>query len=78
MNLPCIFDFCQLAYRKGEIPKYLKEMKLKENERNQLISQIDVNCPPGHTVLTEAERIESLNIAQKSMFKSHGILSLFL
>lgn len=54
------------AYRKGEIPKYLKEMKLKEIERNRLISQVDVNCPPGHTVLTEAERLESLDIAQKS------------
>lgn len=54
------------AYRKGEIPKYLKEMKLKEIERNRLISQVDVNCPPGHTVLSEAERLESLEIAEKS------------
>lgn len=41
-------------------------MKLKEIERNRLISQVDLNCPPGHTALSEAERLESLDIAQKS------------
>lgn len=53
-------------YRKGEIPKYLKEMKLQEEERNRLASLVDVNCPPGHTVLSEDERLESLQLAQKS------------
>ncbi|XP_031630015.1 uncharacterized protein LOC116345099 isoform X2 [Contarinia nasturtii] len=53
------------SYRKGEIPKYLKEMKFREEERSRLMSLVDVNCPPGHTVLTESERLESLNIAQK-------------
>lgn len=41
-------------------------MKIKEVERSRLISQVDPNCPPGHTVLSETERIDSLNIAQKS------------
>lgn len=65
------------AYRKGEIPKYLKERKIKEVERNRLISQVDANCPPGHTVMSEEERIESLNIAQKSI-KSFYRSSVFI
>lgn len=56
-----------VAYRKGEIPKYLKEMKSREEERNRLMALVDVNCPPGHTVLTESERLESLQIAKQSM-----------
>lgn len=48
-------------------------MKVKEVERNRLISQVDVNCPPGHTALSEAERIESLSIAEKSEFESELI-----
>lgn len=59
------------AYRKGEIPKYLKELKSREEERNRLIALIDLNCPPGHTVLTESDRVESLNIAEKSMTQMH-------
>lgn len=56
------------AYRKGEIPKYLKEMRIKEVEKNRLASIVDVNCPPGHSVLTETERLESLEIARKSNY----------
>lgn len=58
----CLFA----AYRKGEIPKYLKDMKIKEIERNRLLSLVDVNCPPGHTLLSESDRLESLQITQKS------------
>lgn len=58
-----------LAYRKGEIPKYLKEMKFQEEERKRMTSLEDVNCPPGHTVLSDDERLETLQIAKKSTFK---------
>lgn len=47
-------------------------MKSREEERNRLISLVDVNCPPGHTVLTENERLESLNIAEKSLYTIHS------
>lgn len=45
-------------------------MKIKEAEKNRLDSLIDANCPPGHTVLSETERIDSLEIAKKSNYKS--------
>lgn len=41
---------------------------MKEAEKNRLESLIDVNCPPGHIVLSEEDRIEALNIAKKSNF----------
>lgn len=44
-------------------------MKIREAEKNRLDLLIDINCPPGHTVLSESERIESLDIAKKSNFK---------
>lgn len=56
------------AYRIGELPKYLKEMKIREAEKMRLESLIDPNCPPGHTLLCEVDRLESLNIAKKSKF----------
>lgn len=57
------------AYRVGELPKYLKEMKIKEAEKSRLESMIDMNCPPGHIALSEDDRLESLNIAKKSKCK---------
>lgn len=41
-------------------------MKIKEAEKNRLESLIDVNCPPGHIVLSEEDRLDALNIAKKS------------
>lgn len=65
--IPSFFlPFSHSAYRVGELPKYLKEMKIKEAEKNRLDAMIDINCPPGHIVLSEEERLESLNIAQRS------------
>lgn len=63
------FHLIIIAYRVGELPNYLKEMKIKEAEKNRLESLIDVNCPPGHIVLSEEDRIDALNIANKSKFK---------
>lgn len=63
----CIFTFCFMtAYRIGELPKYLKEMKIKEAEKAHLESLIDPNCPPGHSLLCEVDRLASLGIAKKS------------
>lgn len=55
-----------LAYRKGEIPRYLREMKKQTLELQRIQSEIDVNCPPGHVCLTEEERLEALEIANLS------------
>lgn len=58
--------FLITAYRVGELPNYLKEMKIKEAEKNRLESLIDVNCPAGHIVLSEEDRLDAFNIAKKS------------
>lgn len=56
------------AYRKGEVPRYLRELKLKNQELLRIEAEIDVNCPPGHVGLTEDERHEALEFANLSMF----------
>lgn len=56
------------AYRIGEIPKYLKEMKERIAEKSRLDAMIDPHCPPGHIALTDDERLEALSIAKKSMY----------
>lgn len=53
-------------------------MKFREEERSRLESLVDINCPPGHTVLSESERLESLDIAQKSEFAILCIEFMFL
>lgn len=66
-------QFCNFyyiaAYRIGEIPKYLKNMKDKLAEKSRQDALIDPHCPSGHIALTEEERLEALDIAQKSKFK---------
>lgn len=59
-------QFFSLAYRIGELPKYLKEMKVRDAEEKKRIALIDRNCPSGHIALTNEERLEGLSIAQKS------------
>lgn len=53
------------GYRVGKLPKYLIEMKEREAEKCRLDAIVDPNCPPGHTVLSEEERLDTLNIAHK-------------
>lgn len=65
-----------LAYRLGEVPKYLKEFKEKTAEKERLKSLININCPVGHVELTDAERIETLDIAKKSMLSQRMIISI--
>lgn len=52
-------------------------MKIKEAEKNRLESLIDTNCPPNHTVLSEADRLESLSIAQKSKYNISKLFFFF-
>lgn len=40
-------------------------MKEREAEKCRLDAIVDPNCPPGHTVLSEEERLDTLNIAHK-------------
>lgn len=50
----------------GQLPKYLKEMKIRDAEHKKQEALIDRNCPPGHIALTTEERLEALSIAQNS------------
>lgn len=40
-------------------------MKEREAEKCRLDSIVDPNCPAGHSVLSNEERLETLNIAHK-------------
>lgn len=57
----------------GEVPRYLREMKQKTQEQQRLVSEIDVNCPPGHVGLSENERQEALEFANLSKSLSFNI-----
>ena len=61
-----LYIFC-LAYRYGEVPKYIQEIKFKKAEQNKLDAAVDRNCPLGHIALTEEERKESIVLAEQSM-----------
>lgn len=61
-----IVFFSIAAYRKGEIPRYLREIKEKSEEMRRLEADIDVNCPPGHVGLSDSERLEALEFAHLS------------
>lgn len=52
-----------VGYQMGKLPKYLVEMKERDAEKYRLDSKVDPNCPPDHTVLSEEERLDTLNIA---------------
>lgn len=43
-------------------------MKEKQAEKCRLDALIDPNCPPGHTALSNLERLDALNMAQKSNY----------
>lgn len=60
-----MFAHCA-AYRVGELPKYLKNMKVEKEAKNRQTAEIDPNCPDGHVPLSENERIEALSIAHQS------------
>lgn len=54
--------------KRGEIPGYLRERKAQwrkeEEDRQNAIP--DPKCPPGHTLLPEADRLEALRILHES------------
>lgn len=63
------FFFCKFtAYRYGELPTYLRQMKIKSAEKARLNALIDPDCPPNHNVLSDVDRIESLDIARQSEY----------
>lgn len=53
------------SYQVGKLPKYLVEMREREAEKSRLDSRIDPHCPAGHTVLSDEERLDALNVAEK-------------
>lgn len=55
-----------VGYRYGELPNYLRQMKIKSTENARLSALIDPDCPPNHTVLSDSERLATLRIAQLS------------
>lgn len=48
------------TYQRGVVPKYLKERK------EDTIVEIDAECPPGHILLPEEERKETLRVLRQS------------
>lgn len=49
------------TYKRGEIPKYLKE------EKDKTTSPVpDADCPPGHVLLPDDERKETLRVLRQS------------
>lgn len=49
------------SYQKGVIPKYLKDRKGLEKS-----VEIEPDCPPGHILLPEEERKETLRVLRQS------------
>lgn len=52
----------------GRVPAYLLERKRmwEEDEKKRLQSQIDASIPPGHTLLSDDERQETLLLLEKN------------
>lgn len=48
-------------YQKGVVPKYLK------NRRDEKEIEFDPECPPGHVLLPDEERKETLRVLRQSM-----------
>lgn len=65
------------AYRAGELPKYLREMKQKQEDKQKQDAMIDAACPAGHVALSNKERTEALIIAQQSNFLLISLIVLF-
>ncbi|XP_036363897.1 enkurin domain-containing protein 1 isoform X2 [Octopus sinensis] len=55
-------------YKKGVIPKYLKERQAQwvKDEEERVASLPDPTVPPGHKVLPDSERVETLELLQKN------------
>lgn len=47
-------------YQRGVVPKYLKD------RREDLPIEPDIECPPGHILLPEEERKETLRVLRQS------------
>lgn len=47
-------------YKKGDVPKYLKD------EKQKTIEEVDKDCPPGHVLLPDEERKETLRVLRQS------------
>lgn len=52
----------------GEVPKYLQERKELIMRAEKEKEDFDPDCPDGHVVLSERDRIDSLGIAKTSNF----------
>lgn len=48
------------TYQKGVLPKYLK------NRKGESIDEPEPDCPPGHVLLPEEERKETLRVLRQS------------
>lgn len=59
-------------YQKGVVPKYLKDRK----EELGRYEEVDPECPPGHVLLPEDERKETLRVLRQSTYRMI-FLSLF-
>lgn len=61
------------AYKVGEVPKYLQERKELIMKAEKEKEDFDPDCPDGHVVLSEEDRIDSLGIARSSNFSSNDL-----
>lgn len=58
------------AYKVGEVPKYLQERKELIMKAEKEKQEFDPDCPDGHVVLSDRDRVDSLGIARTSKFYS--------
>lgn len=56
------------AYKIGEVPKYLQERKELIMKAEKEREEFDPDCPDGHVVLSDRDRVDSLGIARTSKF----------
>lgn len=54
----------------GAVPLYLRERKQRqhEEEARRIAAAPDPNCPPGMTLLSESERLETLDILRRCLY----------
>ena len=64
------------AYRRGAVPSYLKKRQEEwhQHEIERISKLPDPQCPPGHAVMPEKERIETLNLLSQN---KHELLEEF-
>lgn len=55
-------------YRKGKVPKYLKvrQEQWKQEESERIANMPDPSIPPGHTLMPQEERLQTLASLQKN------------